>query len=145
MDNIIVRLIKHGAKDYDAALLLRDEILRKPIGLHISDEDMSGEVNDIHIGAFDGEHLVGILVLTKVDDNETQMRQVAVALPYQGTGIGKLLVMFSERTAKNAKFIRIRLHARITAVEFYKYMDYTIVGDMFTEVGIPHHEMVKTL
>ena len=145
MDNIIVQLITHGSKEYEAALLLRDEILRKPIGLHINDEDLSGEENDIHIGAFDGELLVGILVLTKIDDDEIQMRQVAVALPYQGTGIGKLLVLFCEKAAKGQKFKCIRLHARITAVEFYKYMDYTVVGDMFKEVGIPHLEMEKYL
>ncbi|MBT3319413.1 MAG: GNAT family N-acetyltransferase [Clostridia bacterium] len=145
MDNIIVKLITHGSKEYEAALLLRDEILRKPIGLNINDEDLSGEENDIHIGAFDGEALVGILVLTKIDEGEIQMRQVAVALPYQGTGIGKHLVNFCEQTCKDEGYKCIRLHARITAVEFYKYMEYTVVGDMFKEVGIPHLEMEKYL
>jgi predicted GNAT family N-acyltransferase len=145
MDNIIVRLIKHGSKEYEESLALRDEILRKPIGLRIDDEDLSGEQSDIHIGAFDGDTLVGILLLTKTDENETQMRQVAVAQDYQGTGIGKHLVIFCEQTARDSGFKGIRLHARITAVPFYKYMDYTTVGDMFKEIGIPHYEMEKKL
>ena len=73
------------------------------------------------------------------------MRQVAVPLSYQGTGIGKLLVNFCEQTVKDLGYKCIRLHSRITAVEFYKYMKYTVVGDMFTEVGIPHLEMEKRL
>jgi predicted GNAT family N-acyltransferase len=145
MDNITVRQIEHKSKEYEAGLVLRDEILRKPIGLCLAGEDLSGEENDIHIGAFDGDQLVGILILTKIDDNETQMRQVAVAQEYQGSGIGKLLVNFCEQSARDHEFKCIRLHARITAVEFYKYMNYTIVGDMFTEIGIPHYEMEKYL
>lgn len=145
MDNILVRLIKHGSKEYEESLALRDVILRKPIDLRIYDEDLSGEASDIHIGAFDGDTLVGILLLTEADKNETQMRQVAVAQDYQGTGIGKHLVNFCEQTAKDMGYNSIRLHARITAVPFYKYMNYTTVGDMFKEIGIPHYEMEKKL
>ncbi len=143
MDNIIVRLIESGTKEYEEPLALRDEILRKPLGLSIADDDLSGEENDIHIGASDGATLVGILLLPKT--SAVEMRQVAVALAYQGTGIGKYLVNFCEKTAIEHGFKSIRLHARITAVPFYKYMNYTTVGDMFKEVGIPHYEMEKTL
>jgi predicted GNAT family N-acyltransferase len=42
-------------------------------------------------------------------------------------------------------FARMVLHARETAVPFYKVLEYNIVGDRFEEVGIPHFRMEKAL
>jgi predicted GNAT family N-acyltransferase len=40
---------------------------------------------------------------------------------------------------------RIELHARDTAVPFYKKMNYSISGSVFKEVGIDHFFMSKEL
>jgi predicted GNAT family N-acyltransferase len=37
------------------------------------------------------------------------------------------------------------LHARATAVPFYLRLGYTVVGEPFEEVGIPHRGMEKAL
>lgn len=37
------------------------------------------------------------------------------------------------------------LHARDVAKGFYRSMQYRVVGDEFTEVGIPHYHMEKEL
>jgi predicted GNAT family N-acyltransferase len=37
------------------------------------------------------------------------------------------------------------LHARETAVSFYKKLGYTKEGNVFEEVGIPHWKMTKPL
>jgi predicted GNAT family N-acyltransferase len=39
----------------------------------------------------------------------------------------------------------ILLHARKYAAAFYTVMDYQVVGDEFTEVGIPHFMMEKEI
>lgn len=36
------------------------------------------------------------------------------------------------------------LHARDSALDFYLSLGYSIVGDPFEEVGIPHHRMEKS-
>ena len=36
------------------------------------------------------------------------------------------------------------LHARDSALDFYVSLGYSIVGDQFEEVGIPHHLMEKS-
>ncbi len=51
-DVIEVRRIAFGTAEYELALKLRDEVLRRPLGLSIADDDLSGEEAALHIGAF---------------------------------------------------------------------------------------------
>lgn len=145
MNNITVKQIKHGTEEYAQTLLLRNEILRVPLGMDIAGEDLSAESADIHIGAFERGSLVGVLVFTPVDKTTIHMRQVAVSAACQSKGIGSQMVKFSEQTAQQNGYSKIVLHARNTAIEFYRKLSYTVVGEQFTEVNIPHHEMQKML
>ena len=131
---------------YMAVLIwkLRDEILRKPLGLSLFEEELD-EAEYIHIGAFDGGALAGVLVLIRKDDVTLQMRQVAVRENMQGCGIGRKLVEFCEKEAAEEDYCRIYLHARKTAVEFYEKLGYNVISDEFFELDIPHREMEKIL
>lgn len=140
-----VRLIAHGSSEYNAELELRNKILRIPLGLNVYDDDLSNEPNHFHIGAFDNDNLVGVLVLTPVSESEVKMRQVAVEETLQGKGIGKMLVDFSEKVSKEKGFERIVMNARDSAVPFYEKLGYRKEGDMFTEVTIPHFKLYKNL
>ena len=140
-----VREITYRSADYEAALVLRDRILRKPLDLNLFEEDLSGETNDVHLGAFDGDTLTGVLVLTRVDAQCVRMRQVAVDAGWQHRGIGTALVKAAECEAAALGYRRIALHARATAVAFYERLGYATDGQPFTEVGIPHRAMSKAL
>ena len=144
-DNVEIREIIYQTKEYDRSLVLRDKILRKPLGLSLFDENLQREIDDWHLGAFQGEDLVGILILTKRDRGCVQMRQVAVDDFCRGMGIGSRLVSFSEKFAQSRGIKKIVLHARKAAIAFYDKMGYMTIGDEFTEVGIVHRGMVKLL
>lgn len=73
------------------------------------------------------------------------MRQVAVNKVWQRKGIGKMLVNFAEKLAKENGYKKIDLNSRITAVDFYLNLQYKKTGNEFTEVGIPHIKMFKIL
>ncbi len=137
--------IEHGSADYPAEVALRDAVLRKPLGLSFTAEQLAAEHDSHHLLAWDKEQLVGCLMLTPRGEGVVQMRQVAVAQDRQGHGLGRLLVQESERRALELGFTRMILHARDTAVAFYVRLGYATVGAPFTEVGIPHREMIKTL
>lgn len=143
MDKTTVRQIQWDSKEYESELALRDRILRQSLNLDLFCEDLSSEINDIHIGAFSRGELVGVLVLTLIDEIHMHMRQVAVCEKFQGEGIGTKLVKFSERFVKRKGYKRIQLHARKTAVKFYIKLGYIAVGEEFIEVGIPHLAMEK--
>jgi predicted GNAT family N-acyltransferase len=140
-----LRLIEVGTKDYEAELDLRRRILRWPLGLDFTEEQIAEEATDIHLGAFEEGHLVATLVLTPYGCNVIKMRQVAVEPEKQGSGIGRKLVEYSERVAIERGFTDMVLSARDTAVPFYLRLNYAIEGEPFEEVTIPHRRMVKRL
>jgi GNAT superfamily N-acetyltransferase len=128
-----------------ASIRLRDEILRIPLGLTYTAEELAAECDQVHIGALAGEEVVGVLLLSGQPDAKLKMRQVAVRGDFQGKGIGKMMVRFSERWAQENGFYKMILHARETAVPFYLHLGYHIIDEPFTEVGILHRRMVKVL
>jgi predicted GNAT family N-acyltransferase len=138
--------IEFATPEYDETVQLRDKILRKPLGLQFSEEQLAEEFADFHLAAYTNDWiLTGCLVLTPKDDKTLKMRQVAVDETVQKMGVGRQLVEASEAFGRACGFDIMELNARDTAVPFYQKLDYTIVGERFEEVGIGHFKMVKKL
>lgn len=138
--------IDFATPEYDEAVQLRYEVLRRPLGLEFTPEQLAEEYADIHLAAFDAAGcLVGYLCLTPAGNETVKMRQVAVAPEWQGKGVGRQLVIASEELAKRLGFRHMTLHARETAVPFYLRLGYRTVGERFEEVTIPHFKMEKNL
>jgi len=138
--------IDFGTPAFDEALALRNDILRIPLGLEFDPEDIQTEWESHHLGVYDQySTLHACLTLQPLSKREIKMRQVAVAETQQSKGVGTALVQASELFSKDLKFKIIELHARKTAVAFYKKLGYKTKGKMFKEVGIPHYKMYKEL
>ncbi|HXB07689.1 MAG TPA: GNAT family N-acetyltransferase [Puia sp.] len=140
-----LRMIDHGTKEYQQMVNLRNEILRKPLGLLFSEEELEQEKDDILMGAFEDDRLLGCCLLTRVDARTVRLRQMAVPNNMQGKGIGRALMIFAENIARDLGYKKLCMHARKTAVGFYKKLGYGISGDEFVEVTIPHYIMEKVL
>lgn len=143
--NPVCEVVEHGSKRYDQCIALRLEVLRKPLGLEFSDEQLVAEQADIHLALVDSEQVIATLVLTPLHKATVKMRQVAVVDSMQGRGLGRKLVAFSEQVALARGLTEMTLNARMTAVPFYLALGYESVGDEFIEVSIPHLRMRKTL
>lgn len=124
---------------------LRAEILRKPLNLSFKEEELENEKNDILIGAFDEDIILGCCLLTKMNDKALRLRQMAVQNSVQGKGIGASMMNYAENIARDAGFKKLIMHARKTAVGFYEKLGYSIVSDEFIEISIPHFIMEKKL
>lgn len=144
-EELIIREIEYNSVDYINELKLRDEVLRKPLGMSLYDENLAAEKNDIHIGAFINDDIVGVLILTKLNANDVKMRQVAVKEVMQSKKIGSKMVRYAEENAINRGYKNMLLNARKTAVEFYKKLGYEIISEEFLEINIPHYKMTKHL
>lgn len=142
---ITIRQIQFGSKEYGEAVELRIKILRDPLGLTLTEEQLKAEIDEYHIAAFSDRKIVGCLLLKPMSAHEIQMRQVAVDANMQKTGIGRQMVVFAEKFIADKGFARIMLHAREVVVPFYEKLGYTAEGDVFIEVTIPHRTMVKSL
>ena len=140
-----LKQIDHGTKEYLQMVKLRNEILRQPLGLTFTPEELTKEKEDILIGAFDEDQMLACCMLTKEDKNSLRLRQMAVQNNLQGKGIGASMMNFAEILARDKGFKKLIMHARETAVGFYEKLGYKVVGDKFTEVTIPHYVMEKKL
>jgi predicted GNAT family N-acyltransferase len=131
---------------YDDTIGLRDEILRRPLGLEFHPKDLATEFDSIHLACYHSSwELVGCLVLVPKSNSIIKMRQVAVREDQQGRGIGKLLVKESEVLARELGYKKMVLNARDIAIPFYEKLNYQKVGDAFYEVTILHYKMEKEL
>ena len=137
--------IDHGSTEYQKMVSLRDEILRKPLGLSFNEEELEKEKSDILIGAFDDDRILGCCLLTENQPGTVQLRQMAVRSRQQGKGVGHSVMIFAENLARDKGYKRLIMHARDSAVGFYEKHGYVINGALFEEVGIPHFLMEKFL
>jgi GNAT superfamily N-acetyltransferase len=84
-------------------------------------------------------------MLVREDAKSCRLRQMAVLNNLQGKGIGRALMNFAENIARDQGYRKLIMHARKTAVGFYEKLGYSVVGDEFLEVTIPHYIMEKKL
>jgi len=124
---------------------LRYDILRKPLGLTFDEAELEKEKEDILIGAFEDDRLLGCCLLSPMDGSTIRLRQMAVPKNMQGKGIGRALMIFAENIARDQGYKRLCMHARRTAIGFYEKLGYAVSGDEFVEVTIPHFTMEKSL
>lgn len=139
------REIPHGTAAYVQTVALRDEILRRPLGLAFNPEELAAEKDSFHLTCWQGDELVACLVLKPLSQEQIRLRQMAVRREFQGRGLGTGLVRYSEAFAWARGYRTMVLHARATAVGFYARLDYHVQGERFLEVTIPHYAMEKTL
>merc|ERR1712100_763505 len=144
--DVDIKVVNFNSQEQKKCVELRDQMLRKPLGLSFTSDQLNGEIDHIHVAAFkkDSDLVVGCLVLVP-HGKSMRMRQVAVHDDYQKKQVGSQLVHFSEEYAKANGCQRIYCHARDVAVNFYKKHNWIIEGDSFMEVGITHYLLTKEL
>jgi predicted GNAT family N-acyltransferase len=140
-----LKQIYFGSKEYQQMLNLRYEILRKPLGIAFTPEQLAAEKDDILIGAFDEDELIGCCILTPQNNHTVKLGQMVVQNNLQGKGIGESIITFAENLASDKGFKTIYMYARDSAIGFYEKFGYTVNGDGFIIVNTPHHLMEKKL
>jgi len=145
MDKLIISYINTSSPKYGDVWQLREEILRKPLGLSLKNEDLTWDHVDTIFIAEHNNKVIGCLMLHKVAGAHIKLRQMAVYSEWQGMGVGSRLVKAAEEFCIHKGYNRIGLHARNIATGFYKSLGYTISGSEFFEVGIPHYAMEKKI
>lgn len=138
--------LKYKTELYQEMVQLRFLVLRKPLGLNYSQQDLVKDesydlfaLKDMHTGV-----LVACCCLENLHPIY-RLRQMAVHPEFQKKSIGSLLIEYIENwvTARNGR--QITMHARSYAIPFYEKNAYRSEGEEFLEVGIPHRVMSKNL
>ena len=142
-DHIALTEVPYGSELYAQCLRLREAILRKPLGLTLSPDELADDVSRRHFCAVMNGSVVGAVSFKLLGPHTLQLKQMAVANGQQGEGIGSRLLSFVEAWARRHSYGMIILNARLSAEEFYKQRGYDAEGKPFDENTIPHIRMTK--
>jgi predicted GNAT family N-acyltransferase len=135
----------YDSPEYEQMIQLRLDVLRRPLGLSFTPDELKKEKDDILLGAFEEDKLLACCVLTPTEKATIKLRQMAVQNNIQGKGVGATLLRFAENVARDRGYAYMTMHARDTATGFYEQNGYEIDGEQFIEVTIPHYKMVKKI
>lgn len=129
---------------------VRHQVLRagKPLESCVFKNDDSETT--FHFGLFKDSELIGVVSYFKnwnalfSEENQYQLRGMAILETYQGQKLGDLLLKQTEDVMKSKSVARIWCNARINAAGFYKKNGYEVIGAAFEiyEVGT-HYVMTK--
>ena len=140
-----LKIIDHGSFEYRQMVKLRDDMLRKPLGLGFTPQELEQEKDNMLIAAFEEEDILGCCMLVEENPETVRLRQIAVLNDLQGKGIGRALMSFAENLARDRGYKIISMHARKNSVPFFEKMGYKVASDEFTELTIQHYIMDKKL
>lgn len=143
--NFELAIIDFQSKYYQDVLILRNKILRIPLGMNLFDEDLDEDKDQYIVVALENENIIGCLMLIILDAKTVKFRQMAVDDTCQLNGVGTMIIRYAENFCVLNDYTFIELHSRISAKNFYLKNGYIALVDEFEEVGIPHVKMVKSL
>lgn len=142
LDDLAV-LVPHGSTLYDEVVRLRYRVLRKPLGMVYTPEQLAAEAPYMHLALLRGGEVVACLYCYPQDGNALRVKQVAVKPELQGQGLGRTIMEAAERLAASIGASQVVLNARQAAFDFYSRIGYEPFGEPFEEVGISHWSMAK--
>ncbi len=145
-------VVEYASMLYDAVVRLRQDVLRSPLGMTFTRNDLARDKDGIMFAMLDSQDQSKVLACLQLFDEKNleettrlKLRQMAVDPEQQGQGLGQRIVWFAENWALQNKYTCIALNARVKAQPFYQKLGYTIISDEFIEIGIPHVVMEKEL
>ena len=140
------REIAFGSAEYEQECNLRNGILRRPLGLNVYDENLERERGQLHFGLFDSDGaIIGCAVAVPLSETLAKIRQMAVAEASRGQGLGRRIMESVEERLRLRGFRELTLHARVVAAGFYTKLGFSVVGEEFVEVTVPHVAMRKNI
>ena len=145
MSNYFIRP-PESKEEWKNYFIFRWELLRKPLGM--SKESLEDDLEDssYHLMGVDDEN--NVIASGRVhfnDNNQAQIRYMAVKDSYKRKGIGSEIVTKLEDYASSKGAKKMVLNARENALSFYLSLGYSEKGPYESDTGIPHSKMEKDL
>lgn len=145
IDTLELREVSYGSPHYHAVVALRQHVLRSPLGLTYTPDQLAQDAHDRQFVALQGDQLVGGVMLHAQDATTAKLRQFVVTPSLQGFGIGSRLLRLFEQAARESGYTQVVLSARETATNFYRKHGYETQGERYLQIGLPHVMMQRKL
>ena len=92
-DSMVFKEIVFGTAEYRLECDLRHAVLREPLGLSFTAEELATEENQLHFGLFEPEdNLIACVVAVRLSPTDARIRQMAVSPGHQRRGLGTRLM-----------------------------------------------------
>ena len=124
---------------------LRYRVLREPLNQARGSERNDGDATGIHFALYEDNTLKAIARLDQQDDTTAQVRFVAVETSEQGKGYGRLIMEATEHHAAAEGNMKMILHARDYAVDFYLKLGYTLIEPSHKLFGVLQHFLMEKI
>lgn len=132
-------------EDIATCMQLRWDVFVKEQGVS-EEEEVDGEddrcthvlakLNDVPVGAARFQYV----------DDYAKIQRVCVPKKHRGIGLGAHLINFTVDEIKKAgKTKSIRLGAQTHALDFYRGLGFSEVGEEYLDANIPHKDMVMSV
>lgn len=143
--DIIMKSIQYGTEEYERSIDIRNEAFRKPWGLDIRDEDLTGDAKMDMYGGYLDDKMIATIFLTEDDSKTARVKSVAILEEYRIKGLGRYLMNFIEDLARQRGYTKANLMGRVSVEGFYHKLGYKTLSEPFDYNTIPHIEMEKDL
>jgi ribosomal protein S18 acetylase RimI-like enzyme len=122
------------------------ETLHRPFGVVRNDQWDEMDPHSLHLVALDGDRLAGYARLID-EGRRAHIRQVSVAPPYRGMGIGTRLVRMLVEEARRKGMRSVYLNARGPALPMYRRLGFSVTRGPFRmgRTYLSHFEMERRL
>lgn len=143
-----IRIVR-SEDELQACFAIRKEVFVEEQGVSVEEEidefDASPEACR-HVLMTKGEEPVAAARWRPYDEKTAKLQRVAVLKPLRGQGLGRELILFMERDAKEQGFEAAVLDGQCQAESFYRKLGYEVISDKpFYDAGILHVRMLKKL
>jgi putative N-acetyltransferase (TIGR04045 family) len=134
-----------SAEEVGAALTLRHAVFCDEQGVPVADELDGRDDEATHLVAIAERRLVGACRLLLEPDGTARFGRLAVAPARRGEGIAAALLAAAESEARAQGARRMELAAQTQAQEMYERRGFEVLGEPFSDAGLPHVAMEKAL
>lgn len=143
--DIRFKIAAYNSSEYKESLVIREEVLRRPLGLTLSAKDVESEEEQVSIiGLLDNKVICG-LVARIVEPELWEFRQIYVIASLRGQDVGHQLLNYAESLAQLEGVRKIAIRSRIEVKGFYAKCGYYDSDYQYLDPGAAHQTMVKDI
>ncbi len=142
---IVFKTVRFGSPEYREALRTREDVMRRPLGLCLSEEDLKGEERRIHIAGYAGAEQVCGCALNIIHGKLALIAFFYVRPEFQKQGCGRGMMHFLEEYAAASGVRRLYAEAREAARGFYEKCGFRKSGHVYVDTGLRHQDMKKDI
>lgn len=145
---MIIRIVR-AAEELEICFAIRKEVFVDEQGVSVEEEidefDASPEACR-HVLITEGDEPIAAARWRPYDEKTAKLQRVAVRKPFRGQGLGRELILFMERDAKELGYEASVLDGQCQAGTFYRKLGYEVISEQpFYDAGILHVRMKKKL